>query len=522
MQYGRSRSGRMVTGICTAALVLSLGMPHAQAATSGAVRARAAKENERLEELVTLLEKGRKEVDGLDKEIKKLAKQSVEMQSELIEDRGELRTMVSTSYRWGHAPSVWDIALSSETLDDFVSKLYYANKVTEWQTNCVQQLDEDKRELDDHMNQIEETRNERKEKLVQLEDTCEKVAASVDTLMEMAEGLEEQERAAEEARLGEIAQQAANQSEFAQQWQTQAQATANARALAATAATNPEQLEARAEADDAYVVALKTAIDQGEDPQEAAQRIAAEVAASQARDGQADGGEAQDGAADKSKAEAAAGEAAAGDVADGAAAGKEADDKATVDADAAADEAAGGKPADAADAATDEAAGSKPAVTDEARVEDIAQELLEEATRADEAAPEGGEARGEEAPPETPAEDAAPEPAADDGGDWINCIASAYTIADNWPPGSTATASGIPLDESVPTVALPISADPAQYYGSQVQIEYGDTTVIATVTDCGGMGGGSRGLDLTPAVFEALGAESGDDWGLREVRYRFI
>ena len=108
------------------------------------------------------------------------------------------------------------------------------------------------------------------------------------------------------------------------------------------------------------------------------------------------------------------------------------------------------------------------------------------------------------------------------GPGWITCIASAYTIADNDPPGSTATASGIPLDESVPTVAMPASMNPAGFYGSAIEISYNGMSVVATVTDCGYMGGGSRGLDLTPAVFRAFGAESADEWGLRTVSYRFL
>ena len=142
------------------------------------------------------------------------------------------------------------------------------------------------------------------------------------------------------------------------------------------------------------------------------------------------------------------------------------------------------------------------------------------------AEPEPTEAAPAEPSPveQAPAEEetAEPAPAQDEGGDWIECIASAYTIADNTPPGSTATASGIPLDESVPTVAMPVSVNPSRFYGSSIQIEYEGMTVIAMVTDCGGLGGGSRGLDITPAVFRAFGVESGDEWGLRPVRYRFI
>ena len=141
---------------------------------------------------------------------------------------------------------------------------------------------------------------------------------------------------------------------------------------------------------------------------------------------------------------------------------------------------------------------------------------LEEAQR-QESAPEPNP-EPEPEPEARPAE----EPASNEGGDWIECLASAYTIADNTPPGSTSTASGIPLDESVPTVALPVSMNPARFYGSKIQIAYGDMTVVATITDCGGLAGGARGLDLTPAVFRAFGFSTADAWGVRSVRYRFL
>ena len=45
---------------------------------------------------------------------------------------------------------------------------------------------------------------------------------------------------------------------------------------------------------------------------------------------------------------------------------------------------------------------------------------------------------------------------------------------------------------------------------------------MATVVDCGDMAGGSRALDLQPGVFKALGFKSCNDWGVREVSYRFL
>ncbi|MEE0027989.1 MAG: RlpA-like double-psi beta-barrel domain-containing protein, partial [Atopobiaceae bacterium] len=175
-----------------------------------------------------------------------------------------------------------------------------------------------------------------------------------------------------------------------------------------------------------------------------------------------------------------------------------------------------------------EAQAARDAAAQEEAARQEAERQAAEAARAEEerrAAEE--QAQAETTPDESvevvPAQEPEPEPVdTSNAADWISCVASAYTIADNDPPGSTATASGIPLDDSVPTVAMPMSMNPARFYGSMIQIEYGGLTVVATVTDCGYLSGGARGLDITPAVFRAFGFSSADDWGLREVRYRFL
>jgi peptidoglycan hydrolase CwlO-like protein len=182
----------------------------------------------------------------------------------------------------------------------------------------------------------------------------------------------------------------------------------------------------------------------------------------------------------------------------------------------------------ARDAAAQEEAARQEAERQAAEAQAEAERQAAEAARAEEerrAAEE--QAQAETTPDESvevvPAQEPEPEPVdTSNAADWISCVASAYTIADNDPPGSTATASGIPLDDSVPTVAMPMSMNPARFYGSMIQIEYGGLTVVATVTDCGYLSGGARGLDITPAVFRAFGFSSADDWGLREVRYRFL
>ena len=180
---------------------------------------------------------------------------------------------------------------------------------------------------------------------------------------------------------------------------------------------------------------------------------------------------------------------------------------------------------EAARKAAEEEAARKAAEEEAARkaAEEEAQQAAEEEQPSEEEAQSSEEETDGESDGEGDEGEAAETSETDEsGGGWITCVASAYTIADNDPPGSTATSSGIPLDESVPTVAMPMSMDPSRFYGRKIEISYEGMSVIATVTDCGAMDGGNRGLDLTPAIFRAFGFGDADSWGLRTVQYRFI
>lgn len=96
---------------------------------------------------------------------------------------------------------------------------------------------------------------------------------------------------------------------------------------------------------------------------------------------------------------------------------------------------------------------------------------------------------------------------------WYEGVASAYSPECN---GGTATASGIPLDWTTPTVAslwLPL--------GSYIEISWGGMSVVAQVTDRGPYIGG-RDLDLSSGVIAAFGFDSTDAWGVRSVSYRTL
>ncbi len=107
---------------------------------------------------------------------------------------------------------------------------------------------------------------------------------------------------------------------------------------------------------------------------------------------------------------------------------------------------------------------------------------------------------------------------------WQTGVASAYGgSSDPYTPNPGRTATGAVCDDDSMGVAVPmVWSNYWQYYGHAVEISYGGRSVIATINDCGYMGGGSRSLDLQPGVFKALGFSTCQAWGVRTVSYRIL
>lgn len=110
------------------------------------------------------------------------------------------------------------------------------------------------------------------------------------------------------------------------------------------------------------------------------------------------------------------------------------------------------------------------------------------------------------------------------GSGWQTGIASAYGgSSDKSTPNPGTTATGAICNDTSMGVAVPMAwPNYRSYLGRKVEIRYNGKTVIATVNDCGGMGGGSRSLDLQPGVFKKFGFNTCQAWGLRTVSYRFL
>ena len=104
---------------------------------------------------------------------------------------------------------------------------------------------------------------------------------------------------------------------------------------------------------------------------------------------------------------------------------------------------------------------------------------------------------------------------------WKSGVASAYGGKTDPGCGST-TATGAKVTENSMGVAIPMAWGRRDLLGHKVMIAYGNKVVTATINDVGGMGGGSRALDLQPGVFRAFGFNSCNSWGLRTVKYKIL
>lgn len=88
--------------------------------------------------------------------------------------------------------------------------------------------------------------------------------------------------------------------------------------------------------------------------------------------------------------------------------------------------------------------------------------------------------------------------------------------------GASGTASDIRWDDDVPQVGLDKSSYPWAHFGEYVEVEYDGMTVQAQIVDCGYYGAGTSGIILNPGVFNQFGAADAEEWGRRDVSYRFV
>ncbi|MBQ9315484.1 MAG: hypothetical protein IJ203_01535, partial [Atopobiaceae bacterium] len=126
------------------ALALSLAMASAPvsawAETSQQVREEAQAVQAELDELTSQIAEGEQRVSELQQQVEQLADQSIELQGKLIEDRDRLAHIVASNYKRNSDARVLALILSSESVDELISQVYYAQKVSDWQTECIEEL----------------------------------------------------------------------------------------------------------------------------------------------------------------------------------------------------------------------------------------------------------------------------------------------------------------------------------------------------------------------------------------------
>lgn len=103
---------------------------------------------------------------------------------------------------------------------------------------------------------------------------------------------------------------------------------------------------------------------------------------------------------------------------------------------------------------------------------------------------------------------------------WELGTASAYGgYGDDPIPNNQMTATGDVVTEYSYGVAVPMCWNTRENLGKTILIRYNGITVEGIINDVGGMGNGTRSLDLQPGIFKEFGADNCNEWGLRTVEY---
>lgn len=110
-----------------------------------------------------------------------------------------------------------------------------------------------------------------------------------------------------------------------------------------------------------------------------------------------------------------------------------------------------------------------------------------------------------------------------DDDSWELGTASAYGgYGDDYTLNNKMTATMEPVNENTYGVAVPMCWNTRENLGKTILIRYEGKVVEGVVNDVGGMGGGTRTLDLQPGIFHEFGADDCNEWGLRLVEYKIL
>jgi cell wall-associated NlpC family hydrolase len=180
---------------------------------------------EELNESQYQLDQIEQQIADTEAQISDLQTQIEEKQAELDEARSDLAERISDDYKAGPIQFL-SIILNSQTFDEFVSHVYYADKVNEAEADAIKRVTSLKSELEDQQSQLEDQQAQLEEQETSQQEIVDKIS---------------EEKA-------EIEQQQADQQAYVDSLDSQVQEALRQEEEAAAAAAKQAQEEAAAEA----------------------------------------------------------------------------------------------------------------------------------------------------------------------------------------------------------------------------------------------------------------------------------
>ncbi|MBQ9058510.1 MAG: C40 family peptidase [Atopobiaceae bacterium] len=153
--------------------------------------------NKRIEELEAQITQKNNEIDTTQTQIETTQHEIETKQAELAEAQRILARRVSASYKAGSA-SALSTFLSSNSFEDFVSRIYYAAKVSDRDSESIQRVKDLKADLEHQKTMLEEQKAQLEDQRTHLEGIEADVEEQKRALEDMREQQKEQKRAFEE------------------------------------------------------------------------------------------------------------------------------------------------------------------------------------------------------------------------------------------------------------------------------------------------------------------------------------
>lgn len=129
------------------------------------------------------------ELDQTKAQIADLENQISENEVKLVDAKGRLAMVIQESYKEGGEAGLIDLILSSESIENLVSRIYYANKVAEKKHNAINEVNDiqtnlknDKVILEDQQREQEELLASQQEQAAAMQQAAQKQASYVSSL----------------------------------------------------------------------------------------------------------------------------------------------------------------------------------------------------------------------------------------------------------------------------------------------------------------------------------------------------